>query len=111
MTCSAFDKAQGIKLLADAIEVMKEEIHKFKGELQVKVAPRAVDEKDDKALSSLMSTLEAQNQEVDGDATRRTSRAWAAATSTASDECGGPCLEGVIAGRRERGGMLGDEWW
>tara|TARA_B110001452_G_scaffold43081_1_gene32982 strand:- start:377 stop:1405 length:1029 start_codon:yes stop_codon:yes gene_type:complete len=68
MTCSAFDKVAGIKLLADAIEVMKEEIHKFKGELQVKVAPRAVDEKDDKALSSLMSTLEAQNQEVDGDA-------------------------------------------
>jgi len=68
MTCSAFDKTQGIKLLADAIEVMKEEIHKSKGELQVKVAPRAVDEKDDKALSSLMSTLEAQNQEVDGDA-------------------------------------------
>jgi hypothetical protein len=34
---------------------------------QVKLAPRAVDEKDDKLLSNLMSTLEAQNQEIDGD--------------------------------------------
>jgi len=68
MTCSALDKNAGIKLLGDAIEVMKEEIHKAKGELHVKVAPRTIDERDDKALSNLMSTLEAQNQEVDGDA-------------------------------------------
>ena len=34
----------------------------------MKVAPRAVDERDDKLLNSLMSTLDAQNQEVDGDA-------------------------------------------
>lgn len=68
MTCSALDKTQGIKLLNDAIEVMTTEIRKAKGELQVKVAARAVDERDDKALSQLMSTLDAQNQEVDGDA-------------------------------------------
>ena len=48
--------------------VMTTEIRKAKGELQVKVAARAVDERDDKALSQLMSTLDAQNQEVDGDA-------------------------------------------
>jgi len=34
---------------------------------QVKLAPRAVDERDDKLLSSLMSKLEAQNAEIDGD--------------------------------------------
>merc|ERR1712216_282990 len=68
MTCSALDKVVGIKMLNDAIELMTSEIRKAKGELQVKVAPRAVDERDDKALSNLMSTLEAQNQEVDGDA-------------------------------------------
>merc|ERR1719491_1309342 len=68
MTCSALDKTHGIKLLNDAIEVMTTEIRQAKGELQVKVAPRAVDERDDKALSQLMSTLDAQNQEVDGDA-------------------------------------------
>jgi len=33
--------------------------------LQVKMAPKAVDERDDKLLSSLMSTLEQQNQAAD----------------------------------------------
>ena len=66
--CAPRTQTQGIKLLNDAIEVMTTEIRKAKGELQVKVAARAVDERDDKALSQLMSTLDAQNQEVDGDA-------------------------------------------
>lgn len=67
MLCSALDKTAGIKLLNDAIDVMRDDIRASKGELQVKVAPRAVDERDDKLLSNLMSTLEQQNQEVDGD--------------------------------------------
>ena len=37
------------------------------GELQVKAAPRAVDERDDKLLANLMMTMEQQNQEVAGD--------------------------------------------
>ena len=68
MTVSALDKARGIQLLADAIAEIEEAIKASKGALQVKVAPRAVDERDDKLLNSLMSTLDAQNQEVDGDA-------------------------------------------
>ena len=64
MLCSSLDKAQGIKLLTDAIDLMREEIQAAKGELQIKSAPRAVDERDDKLLSNLMSTLEQQNQEV-----------------------------------------------
>ena len=67
MLCSALDKTQGIKLLSDAIETMRDSIKESKGELQVKVAPRAVDERDDKLLSSLMSTLEEQNREIAGD--------------------------------------------
>jgi len=67
MLCSALDKAQGIKLLSDAIDVMRASIEEAKGELKVKVAARAVDERDDKLLSSLMSTLEEQNREVGGD--------------------------------------------
>jgi len=67
MLCSALDKGQGIKLLSDAIETMRDSIKEAKGELQVKVAPRAVDERDDKLLSSLMSTLEEQNREIAGD--------------------------------------------
>ena len=67
MLCSALDKKKGIDLLAEAIQVMQTEIRAQKGELQVKAAPRAVDERDDKLLANLMTTLEAQNQEVDGD--------------------------------------------
>mmetsp|Transcript_29298 Transcript_29298/g.89725 ORF Transcript_29298/g.89725 Transcript_29298/m.89725 type:complete len:346 (+) Transcript_29298:409-1446(+) len=67
MLCTSLDKKLGIKLLTDAIEVMQAEIREAKGDLQVKLSPRAVDEKDDKLLSNLMSTLEAQNQEIDGD--------------------------------------------
>ncbi|KAL3905675.1 MAG: hypothetical protein SGPRY_010832 [Prymnesium sp.] len=54
-------------LLSDAIDTMRDMIKEAKGELQVKVAARAVDERDDKLLSNLMSTLEEQNREVAGD--------------------------------------------
>jgi translation initiation factor 2 subunit 1 len=54
--------------LTKAIDVMKDAIREDKGDLQVKVAPRAVDERDDKLLANLMTSLEAQNEEVDGDA-------------------------------------------
>eukprot|EP00966_Prymnesium_polylepis_P285701 6599672-Prymnesium_polylepis.1 len=67
MLCSALDKTAGIKLLSDAIDLMKSSIEEEEGELKVKVAPRAVDERDDKLLSNLMSTLEEQNREVAGD--------------------------------------------
>lgn len=67
MLCSALDKSKGIALLTKAIDVMREDIRKHKGDLQVKAQPRAVDERDDKLLANLMTTLEAQNQEVDGD--------------------------------------------
>ncbi len=68
MLCSCLDKVKGIALLNEAIEQMQAEIRAAKGELQVKAAPRAVDDRDDKLLSNLMSTLEAQNKEIDGDA-------------------------------------------
>ena len=67
MLCSALDKVKGIALLKEAIDVMREDIRKNKGELQVKVDARAVDERDDKLLANLMNSLEAQNEEKDGD--------------------------------------------
>jgi len=67
MLCSALDKQKGVALLGQAIDVMREEIRKHKGELSVKAAPRAVDERDDKLLANLMSKLETQNAEIDGD--------------------------------------------
>ena len=67
MLCSALDKTKGIALLNQAIELMQTEIRASKGELQVKAQPRAVDERDDKLLANLMTTLENQNKEIDGD--------------------------------------------
>jgi len=67
MLCSALNKAKGIELLTKAIDIMRDEVRKHKGDLQVKAQPRAVDERDDKLLANLMTTLEAQNQEIDGD--------------------------------------------
>ena len=67
MLCSAFDKDKGIAVMSDAIKVMTDEIDKCQGALTVKMAPRAVDEKDDKLLSNLMESLEAQNREIEGD--------------------------------------------
>ena len=67
MLCTALDKSKGIGLLNEAIEIMREDIRKHKGDLQVKVQPRAVDERDDKLLANLMTSLEAQNEEKDGD--------------------------------------------
>jgi translation initiation factor 2 subunit 1 len=67
MLCSALDKTKGIALLKQAIELMAADIRTRKGDLQVKVQPRAVDERDDKLLGDLMTKLEAQNVEVDGD--------------------------------------------
>ena len=67
MLCSALDKAKGIALLTKAIDLMRDEVRLHKGDLQVKAAPRAVDERDDKLLANLMTTLEAQNAEIDGD--------------------------------------------
>ena len=67
MLCSALDKTKGIALLNQAIEVMQAAIKEKKGDLAVKAQPRAVDERDDKLLANLMSTLELQNREVEGD--------------------------------------------
>jgi len=67
MLCSALDKSKGIGLLTNAIDIMRDEIRKHKGDLQVKAQPRAVDERDDKLLANLMTTLENQNKEIDGD--------------------------------------------
>jgi len=42
-------------------------IKKLGGDLNIKMAARAVTERDDRALSMLMETLESQNREVSGD--------------------------------------------
>lgn len=49
------------------MEAIGAEIRAAKGELVVKVKPRAISAQDEKLLNSLMETLERQNEEVGGD--------------------------------------------
>jgi len=64
---SSVNKDVAIKGLNIAIDAIKEEITKSKGEIVVKVAPRTVHERDERELASLMEKLERQNKDVDGD--------------------------------------------
>lgn len=67
VTTSSLSKETGIKVLDEALEVVKREIIERKGKFVMKVAPRTVSEKDDKMLSSMMTELENANKEVAGD--------------------------------------------
>eukprot|EP01027_Heterolobosea_sp_BB2_P005443 GEZU01008327.1.p1 GENE.GEZU01008327.1~~GEZU01008327.1.p1 ORF type:complete len:184 (-),score=71.43 GEZU01008327.1:378-929(-) len=67
MITTALDKNEGIQLLNEAIQVITDEIKKRNGNIKVKVAPRAVSESDDTALTNLMAELTKQNAEVSGD--------------------------------------------
>jgi translation initiation factor 2 subunit 1 len=57
-------KEIGIKALNEAIETIKEEITKRKGQLVIKVAPHTVHERDERELTSLMAKLERQNRDI-----------------------------------------------
>ncbi len=67
VTTSSLQKATGIKALNHALGEVKAEIAKRKGKFVVKVEARTVSDKDDKMLSSMMTELENQNRQVDGD--------------------------------------------
>jgi len=67
MTTTSLEKEQGIILLNSSIKAVKEEILKFKGDLTVKAQPRAVSERDDKELATIMNDAERNNREVSGD--------------------------------------------
>jgi len=60
---TSLQKDVGIKSIQSAIEIIKEEITKRKGQLTVKVAPRTVHERDERELNSLMKKLELQNRD------------------------------------------------
>ncbi len=67
MMTNSLDKAAGIKLLEDACALIKSKVTARGGELNIKTAPRAVSERDDRLLGILMEALEKQNQEVAAD--------------------------------------------
>jgi len=67
MLTTALDSKLGIKTLEDACEAVKSVIKAKGGDMNLKTAPRAVTERDDRALNMLMETLEKQNLEISGD--------------------------------------------
>jgi len=64
---TSLDKEGGIAKLNDCCAKITEVIKSKGGDVNIKMAPRAVSLHDDKVLASLMEELEKQNQEVAGD--------------------------------------------
>lgn len=67
LTTHTLEKQRGIEVLTVACEACKKSILTAKGKLEVKEAPRAVSERDDRLLIEKMAQEEAANREVDGD--------------------------------------------
>merc|ERR1711991_1025135 len=67
MVTTSLQKGSGLALMQSAIARIEEVIDDEGGNLNIKVAPRAVSERDERDLSTLMEELEKQNAEVDGD--------------------------------------------
>jgi len=64
---TALDKDAGIKHLTNVCDKINEVITKKGGQMAVKVAPRAVSDRDDHLLNLLMEKMEKQNREIAGD--------------------------------------------
>lgn len=67
MTTSTPEKADGLKALESAIEVIKETIEKLGGVFKVQMAPKVVTATDEADLARKMERAEAENAEVSGD--------------------------------------------
>jgi len=67
MVTTSLEKEKGIQALNNSIEVVRKVLLEKKGEVIVKVAPRAVSEREDRELTNYMEELERQNMEVSGD--------------------------------------------
>lgn len=67
MVGTYLDKDLGIESLKKAIDVIKDVLLKRKGDVVVKTAPRAVSERDELELTSIMERLQRENMEVSGD--------------------------------------------
>jgi len=67
MVTSALDKEKGAAMLNQAIDLIRDQITKAKGNLLVKDAPRAISERDEHELTAQMEELERQSKEISGD--------------------------------------------
>jgi translation initiation factor 2 subunit 1 len=67
MTCMTLDKENGISVVNAAIEKVKESIETSGGELQVKMAPKAVTQREESELAAMLERLALEQEEVSGD--------------------------------------------
>ncbi|KAF8423099.1 translation initiation factor 2, alpha subunit [Tirmania nivea] len=67
LTSQCLEKTQGIAILEQAIQAIKDNITKNGGNCDVRMAPKAVTENDDAELQALMDKKERENQEISGD--------------------------------------------
>lgn len=67
LTSQCLEKTQGIAILEQAIQAIKDNIRKNGGNCEVRMAPKAVTENDDAELQALMDKKERENQEISGD--------------------------------------------
>jgi len=67
MMTQSMAKERGIQALEESIGAISKTIKSKGGEINVKAPPRAVSERDDRLLQTMMENLEKQNQEVGGD--------------------------------------------
>lgn len=67
VTTTSLDKEAGVEALKKAIDEIERVIGEKNGNYNVKMAPRAVTESDDKELANMMEQVERENLEVGGD--------------------------------------------
>ena len=67
LSTTTLDKDAGVALLNEAIEEIKAIIIAKGGKIDVKMAPKAVSDKEENALQEMMKRLELGNMEMDGD--------------------------------------------
>ena len=67
VTTTSLDRDEGIALLRQVCAAIQTRINESGGEFSIKQEARAITEKDEKLLSSLLESLEMQNRQVDGD--------------------------------------------
>jgi translation initiation factor 2 subunit 1 len=67
ITTTTLEKDVGIALLNSAIDVIRTKITEKGGKLDIKMAPKAVSDKEEIELQAMMDQFEFDNKEVDGD--------------------------------------------
>ena len=68
LSTTTLEKDAGVALLNKAIDAIREVITAKGGKLDVKMAPKAVSDKEETELQAMMDRLALENEEVDGDA-------------------------------------------